>query len=122
MSIIKLKDNKAEREFRDELIKTHGFIFISKNGRKLYEVLSKEFPNIKTAFILVYTCEQSEDIYFVLVNNKNLLSVEISRINNEAPPIIEYMQLSEYKKKLSKINQIKLAVAIDLGSNEIKQT
>ena len=122
MSRIKLKGTHTEQEHAAKLKESRDFIFDSKAGARLKSILASECTELKTAYILDSIPDEDEDIYLVLVNNENLLSVELDRVNLSASPIIEHKDLVNYKKQLRKGDQIKLTVAIELGLNAIKKT
>lgn len=81
-------------------------------------MLRTTFGEVKTAYILNWTPEQGEDIFTILVDLDKIAKVEISRVNHSEVPLIETINLREFQRGLSKIFQIKLAVAIDLAKKE----
>lgn len=122
MSRIKLKGTHTEQAYAAKLEKSRDFIFDSKAGARLKSILASEYPELKTAYILDSIPDEDEDIYLVLVNNENLLSVELDRDNLSATPIFEHKDLGNYKKRLRKSDQIQLSVAMELGLNAIEKT
>lgn len=119
---MKLIGSKQEQDFRKELAASN--ITLSQDDKKiaLLEVLKATFGEIRTAYILNWTPEQNEDIYIILVGLDKVAKVEISRINCFEAPVIEIFMLKDFKKGLSKIFQIKLAVAIDLAKKDIENS
>ncbi|PZM64616.1 hypothetical protein DOE73_16255 [Paenibacillus dendritiformis] len=69
-------------------------------------------------YILNWTPEQGEDIFTILVDLDKIAKVEISRVDHSEVPLIETFNLKDFQRRLSKIFQIKLAVAIDLAKKE----
>lgn len=116
-----LRGSKTEHELRSILTNSHDFIFHCDAGSTLKDILINTFPDLKTAYILNHIPEQAEDIYKVLVNNENLISVEINRLDTNVLPIIKILNLKEFKKHLSNINQVKLALAIELGNQDLEK-
>lgn len=116
---MKLIGSKTEEEFRNSLV---NYLNQGDKDDSLYKVLKSTFSESKTAYILSWTPEQREDIYVILVNIDKVAIIEISRINRMEKPIIEIFSLKDYKKRLSKIFQIKLAVAIDLAKMNIEDS
>jgi len=114
---MKLRGSKTEQEFREELIQSRKGIFGNGDNSNIKITLNSEFPNLVTAYVLHWTPEQCEDIYIILVNGAHLISVELDK-EGTANPIVEHLSLEEYKKSSSKINQIKLAVALDLSGRD----
>ncbi|WP_270168944.1 hypothetical protein [Paenibacillus sp. SYP-B4298] len=96
-------------------------LFEEEGRRRLLDVLRQSFPILETAYILNWIPEQEEDFYTILINDSLIANIELNRLNQEVVPIINSMPLSQYKSGLSKINQIKLAVAIDLARKDLKK-
>ncbi|NMP07597.1 hypothetical protein HH298_01205 [Paenibacillus polymyxa] len=82
------------------------------------KVLRTTFGEIKTAYILNWTPEQSEDIFTILIELDKIAKVEISRFTHLETPIIETFKLRDFQKGLSKVFQIKLVVAIDMAQKD----
>ena len=116
---MRLKGTKIENEFRSELLLSKQAIFERDENVELLQILKDEYPLLMSAYILHWTPDQSEDIYVVLVNKDNLLCIEIAR-EEDSPPLVERMDLSRYSNGLSKINQIRLAVAQELAIKDIE--
>lgn len=78
------------------------------------------YPEMKTAYIIHWIPEQSEDIYKVLIDVNIILEIELDRFNTEIEPIVNLKSIPKYIQGLSKQNQIKLAVALDLARKCMK--
>lgn len=115
---MKLRGSLAEQEYRRELTKGRISLFQDSEKQRLLESLKRCFPEMKTAYILGFTPEQTEDIYRLLVNENIIAIVEIDRLNVGVEPHIERFSIPSYLKGLSKRSQIQLAVAMDLAKNE----
>lgn len=87
----------------------------------MLDVLRQNFPSLETAYILHWIPEQEEDFYKFLINDSLIADIELNRINQDIEPIIKSKPLSQYKIGLSKINQIKLMVAIDLARKDLEK-
>ncbi|AZK45042.1 hypothetical protein [Paenibacillus lentus] len=96
-------------------------LFEEEERRRLLDVLRQSFSSLETAYILHWIPEQEEDFYKILINDSTIADVELNRLNQDVVPIINSMPLSQYKVGLSKINQIKLAVAIDLARKDLNK-
>lgn len=90
-------------------------LFEDEERRGLLDVLRHNFPSLGTAYILHWIPEQEEDFYKILINDSLIADVELNRNSQAVIPIIKLIPLTQYKLGLSKINQIKLAVALDLA-------
>ena len=115
---MKLIGSKQEQDFRKKL---EGSNIVSAQDGKaeaIMNVLRTTFGEVKSAYILNWTPDQSEDIFTILVNLDKIAKIEISRVNHSEVPIIETFNLKDFQRGLSKIFQIKLAVAIDLAKKE----
>jgi hypothetical protein len=113
---LELIGGKTEQEFREQLINSHFSLFNDKSKLRLLNIL-KNFIDTKSAYIIDWIPEQGEDIYTILNNSDIIAIVELDRLNQELEPVLNTLSINEFKKGLSKINQIKLAVAIDLAMN-----
>ncbi|WP_020621248.1 hypothetical protein [Paenibacillus daejeonensis] len=118
MWILKLIGSKTEQEIRNQLIISRKSLFEEDGNIRLVDALKKEFSELKSAYILQWIPEQVEDFYKVLINESLVINIELSR-DQDSVPIIIKMLVSEYKKGLSKINQIKLQVALDLVKKDL---
>ncbi|MFC4323307.1 hypothetical protein [Litchfieldia salsa] len=68
-----------------------------------------------SSYIIDWIPGQGEDFYTILINTDRIVKVEVERESKSVVQVDDPITLIEYKKGLSKINQIKLAVAIDLA-------
>jgi|BioPla2DNA2_1021312.scaffolds.fasta_scaffold58733_2 hypothetical protein len=116
---MKIIGSKQEQEFRRELIESHTALFKRNEEGELLNILKSTFNKMKTAYIINWTPEQGEDLYTILINVDTIAKIEISRISSDEKPIIQTYTLKDFNKGLSKVFQIKLAVAIDLAKNDI---
>ena len=117
---MKLIGSKQEQEIRSELIKSHKVLYEGNSDKGLLGTLKLYFEGMKTAYILNWIPEQGEDLYTILIDTDIIAKVEINKINQEDNPIIETFKLKEFQKGLSKLSQIKLAVAIDLAQKDME--
>ena len=73
---MKLKGSLTEQKFREELIASQRALFEQSTYAKLARKLREHFQNIRTAFILAWTPDQLEDIFDVLVDGEQVISLE----------------------------------------------
>ena len=109
---MKLIGSKAEREFREELIRSNKFLN-SENERLSLELRKVGF-DLSNSYVLNHIPEQCEDIFVLLTSGSYVVTIEIDKSDSENPVIIDRVELKDYLKGLSKINQIQIAVAMDL--------
>jgi hypothetical protein len=114
---MKLIGSRTEQDIREQLIKSYKSLLNDKSKQKLLSVIESTFPDMKSAYIINWIPEQGEDIYTVLINTETITKIEISRVDTNFKPVIESIPVTKYIKNLSKVRQIKLAVAIDLAKN-----
>lgn len=117
---MKLIGSKLEQELREQLIKSKHSLFNGEEKRRLFEVIRSLFPEIKTAYIVQWIPEQGEDIYKILINDSVIAEIELDRYDVEVEPNVEYKDISQYLHGLSKQKRIKLAVALDLAKQDLK--
>lgn len=75
---------------------------------------------MRAAYIIYWIPEQGEDIYKILINDSLIAVIELERTNYEVKPKVKTLTISQYLQGLSKQNQIKLAVALDLVKQDLK--
>lgn len=117
---MKLIGSKTEQDIRKQLVKSNELLFKSDENKRLLEVIRSIYPEMKTAYIIDWIPEQGEDIYKLLINDNIILVIELDRLNVEIEPIIEFKTIPQYLQGLSKYNQIKLGVALDLAKKSFK--
>lgn len=118
---MKLKETITEQQFRKELQASKIRLFNDTTMSRFLSIIKGTFPDIKTAYILYWIPEQGEDIITFLVDTHSVIEIELDRFNHKIDPIFEVYPLEWFIKGLSKWNQIKIAVALDLATKDIKQ-
>jgi len=116
---VRLTGSKTEQEFRDTLIKSHTALFKGNSYETLLQVLKTNFPQMKTAYFIKHIPEQGEDLYTILVDLDTIAKIEISRYSEDEEPIVEINSINDFKIGISRVEQIKLAVALDLAKKDI---
>jgi hypothetical protein len=117
---VKLFGSKKEQEIRELLIRSNQLLFKSEEKKRLLEVIKSSYPGMNTAYIIHWIPEQGEDIYQILINDNIISEIELERNNLDVEPIVESIEITQYLHGLSKHNQIKLAVALDLAKQDLK--
>lgn len=108
---MKLIGSKTEREFIEQFKLLDPLL--RKSASPLRIVLESLGYNVSKGVILECIPEQVEDCYLVLIDTEQLIQIEIPR-DKDMLPICERIDLKAYRINLSKINQIRLAVAQDI--------
>ncbi|WP_374966119.1 hypothetical protein [Lysinibacillus sp. RS5] len=119
MQNLKLIGSKTEQEIRELLIKSNQSLLKKDENGRLLEVIQHAYPEMKTAYILHWIPEQGEDIYKVLINDSIIAEIELDRNNCKTEATVENITLRQYLQGLSKLNQIKLSVALDLAKQDL---
>lgn len=117
---MKLIGSKTEQDIRKQLVKSNELLFKSEENKRLLEVIRSIYPEMKAAYIIDWIPEQGEDIYKLLINDNIILVIELDRLNVEIEPIVELKTIPQYLQGLSKYNQMKLGVALDLAKKNLK--
>lgn len=102
-----------EGDFREELKRSNSAL--QGTDSKLRHILIAEGHETENTYVLNWMPEQLEDIYTVLIGGSYLVHVEIDKYDSAKSPIVERVELESYLHGLSKINQIRLAVARELA-------
>lgn len=111
---MKLIGSKMENDFRQELIRSNEELH--NPDSRLRQVLEGKGYNTLNAYVLNWVPEQLEDIYLVLIDGSFLVGVEIDKFEQTKPPLFERIELNDYLHGLSKMNQVRLAVAKELAN------
>ena len=116
---MKLRGSKTEEDFRAQLIESNRSLFGSEDGRQISGILKKLYPQMITAYIIHWIPEQREDFYRILINDDTIARIELDH-DNAMEPVVESITISQYLLGLSRVNQIQLAVALDLATKDMK--
>mgnify|MGYP003150028997 CR=1 FL=1 len=110
---MRLVGSKTEQDFREELERSNAALQDPES--KLRYVLEGNGYRVSRAYVLHWIPEQLEDIYLVLIDGSFLVNVEIEKYEQASLTQVEEMDLKAYVHGLSKVNQMRLAVAQDLA-------
>lgn len=116
---MRLVGSKTEEDFREVLIKSHKSLFDGHSYQELLQALKTSCPEMKTSYFIRHIPEQGEDLYTMLVDLNTIATIRISQYSQDEKPIIEISNISNFKNRISKLEQIKLAVALDLAKKDI---
>ncbi len=116
---MKLRGSIIEQKLRDELIASHDSLFKSSEDKKILSCLMKQYPDMVTAYLLHWICEQGEDIYHYLIDLGKVCIIEVSRVETDLDPIVEDYPLNLYKKELNRTDRIRFFIAQELAKSDI---
>jgi hypothetical protein len=108
---MKLIKSRTEQQMREELVRSNLALQDGSNGR-LASALESANVNVTCAYVLNWIPEQAEDIYAVLVSAGEVVTVEVPRVEGQV--LLDRDELVKYEVKCSKIQRLKIAVALDL--------
>ncbi len=114
---MKLIGSKTEKDIEAELLALTSNALASPKGSYLKRLLSELNVSSQKVIVLSSFPDESCDVYLLLIENRLIGQVEIDSGDLDNP-IIETFTIPEYKSGLSKIQQLKLAVAKVLLSSE----
>ena len=114
---MKLIGSKTEREFEKELKDSTSAVLSENSESPLMLFLQEWEIDYKSVMILYCFPDDGSIFYTLLIENRLIgqVEVDLSDIEN---PTMETRTLPQYMQGLSKIQQIKLAVARSLVTNE----
>ena len=112
-----LVDSKTEKDIKTELVALNSNVFNCAKGFALKEFLSELSFNIQEVIVLNNFPDETCEVYLLLLENRLIGQVEVDSDDLDNPTI-ETFTIPEYKKGLSKIQQIRLAIAKTLLSSE----
>ncbi|VWX59320.1 conserved hypothetical protein [Burkholderiales bacterium 8X] len=108
---MKLLGSRTENQIRDDLIRSNIALRDNIDG-PLSEALQSSGIPVVDALVVNWVHEQAEDIYFVLLSDIELLLVQVSRL--KLPVKIDRIGVESYGRNLTKVQRLKLTVALDL--------
>lgn len=115
-STMKLGNTKTERELRKQMTASKEALLFDNSRARLRKVIRSHYADFESGCVLEWIPGQGEDIFVVLVNGAKVMSVELDRFDDSEVPIIESYSIAEYRKGLKQMNQIKLAIALEVIS------
>jgi hypothetical protein len=110
---------KTKLDYREQLICSHKSLYEDEDKNRILSALNTHYPKMRTAYTLDWIPEQGEDIYTILVDLDMVATVEVDRLDKASKPFVDAIPIKQYQHKLSKKDQIKLSVALDLAQSEI---
>jgi hypothetical protein len=117
---LKLTGTKTEQEFEELLARSQSDLMNNPKNKKLLSLLEEEYGAIQTAYVLHWIPEQDTDIYEILINNNLIARVEQDRYESDNKPLISRIEIKNYLKGMSKINQIKFKVAENMAKDILR--
>lgn len=121
MKPIKLIGSLQEKEYRDQLSNACVSNFNSGTLAQLKQVLIEQNFDPANALLVGHTPDQEEDLYTVLIWSDTILHAEIHRFDSNIKPIVEIESLKRDTLGKSQINQIKIAVAMEILKQNTEQ-
>ncbi|MBY0014022.1 hypothetical protein [Paenibacillus typhae] len=118
---MKLRGTLTEQSFRKELQASKKHLFNDVSMRRFLNTLKQTCPAMKTAYTLYWIPEQGEDIITFLVDMDYVVTIELDRYNHTIAPIVSVDPIESLHTGLSKINQIKIVVALDLAKKDLER-
>ena len=114
---MKLIGSLTEDEYRKDLIKYSKQIFWESSNSTLRDVVLSKFPKLKTVYILSSFPDDTSEYYWLLVDGKKILHIELDKQNVNVP-VVEFSELSEHLKNISKQGHIQILVAQELHEKQ----
>ncbi|RFA24188.1 hypothetical protein CAI21_22520 [Alkalilimnicola ehrlichii] len=109
---MKLIGSRQEQQLRGELLRSNRALKSGLGNPGLLRVLKESSHDPEKSYVLNWIPEQGEDIYTVLVFPGNLMEIEIPRGSGSVE--MRELDLRNYAEKCSRINKLKLSVALQL--------
>ncbi|UZE31255.1 hypothetical protein [Pseudomonas asplenii] len=103
-------------QLRSDLMKSMAQIFSGAANPLLLDALKAFFPCLSFALVVNWVPEQSEDIYWILIDLNRIAVVEIPRFNGDFSGLsVDLLDVVEYRgRRHSAEVRRKLEVAIEL--------
>ena len=110
---MKLVGSKTEKEFEAALIKNTSLVLSHSVNSHLKTFLLENEIDSNQVIVLEYFPDDGSIFYWLLIENRMIGRVEIELDDPERTGM-DTFTLLEYRHKLSKVQQIRLAVAMNL--------
>ena len=117
---MKLVGSRTEQAFREQLMVSNKSLFEDNDKAVLLTYVREKFPGLETAYILHWIPEQEENFYKILINDSIVVDIELPKLAEKKPIINSILPVPQYRLGLSKVKQIKLAVAMNLAENALR--
>ncbi|MFD1885508.1 hypothetical protein [Paenibacillus wenxiniae] len=119
---MRLKGTMTEQTYRNELQRSYDSLFKTESGKMMRICIEQAVGHFITAYILHWIPEQGADFFTLLVDGQTIVHMEIeyapssSREEKASPQLVDYTsyKIHDYTKGLSKTDQIKFEVALDM--------
>lgn len=112
---MELIGSRQEQKYREELERSALEFKHEEIKARILEELSATIPKMKSLYVLSWTPEQDIIAYCVLLNTDRVAYFDVHQGIGDYVHDLQIVSVNKYRKGLSRINQIKLAVAIDLA-------
>ena len=111
---MELTGSLTEQRFRSSLVKLQYFLIDHKRHDDIVAAVSGITGAKPEIFALESFPDNDDDYFVLLVNSSRIIELEASR-TDDAPIMVESStDITDFRRKLSMINQIMLAVALDM--------
>lgn len=107
--------NSQRVSIRENLLKSMAALFSGQLNSDLTNTLLLHFPGLSFALIINWIPEQGEDIYFLLLDEKRIVVIEVPRAGaaQDTLPVVDTLNVADYRnRKLSVDVRRKLDEAI----------
>lgn len=124
--IMKLINSLREENIKNGLVKYTKELFFSPLGFSIIKFLEKDslVGKVNIAYVLKIIPDQSENMFFILINGKVVVELEIERQNcenetTEYIKIINQIGIKEYENSIKGMDdKLSLMIAIKLSNEE----
>jgi hypothetical protein len=121
---MKLKNTRTEAEFRKELALSKKYLYESEKGQHALNAVRRICGEVASAYVLVHTPEQGEDVFRILVNGERIIGFDLQdQLGLHQATNITDLHVKAYESLLSGIPaRLKLAVALELSKAGVDGT
>lgn len=111
---MELTGSLTERRFRSTLSKLQYFLIDHPRCDDITKAVAAIVGGKPVLFALESFPDNGDDHFVLLVNADQIVELDASRLDNDPIVVDLHVPLKDFTRKLSMINQIMIAVAVDM--------
>lgn len=110
----------SEQELKQHVMRSRLRPIAGARDAKIYRALRSIIESGSVFYVLEDVPEQCEDLFSILVDDRNVVGFELDRTDPSASPVnVERESIEDYRKATGAFGRAKLRVALELARKEL---